>query len=97
MKSRSKVLCLAAALLLVPSFPVRAEDRQGASGWQVTFNGKSMDSNFTSGKMSDEVNAMQPGDSVELMVTIKNVFDGQADWYMKNEVLESLEIGRAHV
>ena len=92
MKSRSKVLCLAAAaLLLVPSFPVRAEDRQGASGWQVTFNGKSMDSNFTSGKMSDEVNAMQPGDSVELTVTIKNVFDGQADWYMKNEVLESLE------
>lgn len=92
MKRRSKVLGLAAAaLLLVPSLTALAEDRQGAAGWQVTFNGKNMDSNFTSGKMSDEVNAMQPGDSVELTVTIRNDFDGQADWYMKNEVLESLE------
>lgn len=91
MKRRSKVLGLAAVLLLVPSLTALAEDRQGAAGWQVTFNGKRMESNFTSGKMSDEVNAMQPGDSVELTVTIRNDFDGQADWYMKNEVLESLE------
>ena len=64
---------------------------QGASGWQVTFDGKKMESNFTSADMSDEAGAMQPGDSVELTVTIKNTFDGEADWYMKNEVLESLE------
>ena len=34
---------------------------------------------------------MQPGDSVELTVTIKNTFNGTADWYMKNQVLEALE------
>ena len=34
---------------------------------------------------------MQPGDSVELTITLKNDFDGQADWYMKNKVLETLE------
>ena len=70
---------------------VFAEDRQGESGWEVTFNGKKMESNFTSAKMGDEINAMQPGDSVELTISLKNSFNGQADWYMKNEVLESLE------
>ncbi len=68
-----------------------AEDRQGAAGWQVLFDGKAMETNFTSGNMADEVNLMQPGDSVELVITLKNDYDGQADWYMKNEVLNSLE------
>ena len=93
MKKMWKIISLTAvsALLFVSSATVSAEDRKGASGWQVTFDGKKMESNFTSADMSDEAGAMQPGDSVELTVTIKNTFDGEADWYMKNEVLESLE------
>lgn len=93
MKKMWKIISLTAvfALLFVSSVTVFAEDRKGASGWQVTFDGKKMESNFTSADMSDEAGAMQPGDSVELTVTIKNTFDGEADWYMKNEVLESLE------
>ena len=82
---------VALTLFLAVSVTALAEDRQGASGWQVSFNGKKMESNFTTGNMSDEVNSMQPGDSVELTITLKNTFDGQADWYMKNEVLEALE------
>lgn len=93
MKKMWKIISLTvvSALLFVSSVTVFAEDRKGASGWQVTFDGKKMESNFTSADMSDEAGAMQPGDSVELTVTIKNTFDGEADWYMKNEVLESLE------
>ena len=93
MKKMWKIISLTAvfAFLFVSSVTVFAEDRKGASGWQVTFDGKKMESNFTSADMSDEAGAMQPGDSVELTVTIKNTFDGEADWYMKNEVLESLE------
>ncbi len=68
-----------------------AEDRQGASGWEVSFNGKKMTSNFTSANIGDEINAMQPGDSVELTITLRNAFNGKADWYMKNEVLQALE------
>lgn len=68
-----------------------AEDRQGASGWEVSFDGKKMKSNFSSANMGDEINAMQPGDSVELTIALKNSFGGQADWYMKNEVLDALE------
>ena len=81
MKKKWKNISLAAVLLLLSasSVLVLAEDRKGASGWQVTFDGKKMESNFTSSNMSDEVGAMQPGDSVELSVTIKNTFDGQAE------------------
>lgn len=93
MKKKRKALSLAAAFVLALTLPVEvlAEDRQGAPGWQVAFDGKQMESNFSTANIGDEVNAMQPGDSVELTITLKHTFSGQADWYMKNEVLESLE------
>lgn len=91
MKKRVIGLGVAALLVIASSVTVMAEDRQGAEGWQVRFDGKTMESSFTSGNMADEVNLMQPGDSVELTITLKNDFDGQADWYMKNEVLSTLE------
>ncbi len=84
---------LLAVLALALTFPaiVKAEDRQGSSGWQVSFNGENIESNFTSANIGDEVNAMQPGDSVEFTITLKNGYDGQTDWYMENKVLETLE------
>ena len=93
MKNRWRGISLMAVfiLILASSVSVLAEDRQGASGWQVTFDSKKLESNFTSADMSEEAGKMEPGDSVEFTVTIKNTFDGQADWYMKNEVLQSLE------
>ncbi len=91
MKRRLLGLCLAGILVLASSVTAFAEDRQGASGWQVSFNGKKMTSNFTTANLGDEINEMQPGDSVELTITLKNDFNGEADWYMKNEVLSTLE------
>lgn len=82
---------LALLLVFASSMTAGAEELQGESGWEVRFNGKKMESNFTSAGMADEINAMQPGDSVELTITLKNDFNGQADWYMKNEVLQALE------
>ncbi len=88
-------IVLTAALVLASSLIPRgtafAEDRQGASGWQVTFDGKKMSSNFTTANIGDEINLMQPGDSVELTITLKNTCSENADWYMKNEVLSTLE------
>ncbi|MEZ3485320.1 MAG: hypothetical protein K1W22_01630 [Lachnospiraceae bacterium] len=88
-------IVLTAALVLASSLIPRgtafAEDRQGASGWQVTFDGKKMSSNFTTANIGDEINLMQPGDSVELTITLKNACSENADWYMKNEVLSTLE------
>ena len=91
MKKRFVGLSLVLLLTFASSITAGAEELKGEAGWQVTFNGKRMESNFTSAGMADGINAMQPGDSVELTITLKNDFDGQADWYMKNEVLEALE------
>ncbi|MGI6095146.1 MAG: hypothetical protein ACOYBL_06905 [Lachnospiraceae bacterium] len=91
MKKKVLALALMMLLLVTTSLTVYAEDRQGASGWQVTFDGKKMDSNFTNANMDDEIYNMQPGDSVELTIALKNTYNGQADWYMKNQVLEALE------
>lgn len=91
MKKRRLLFGLAAFLILASSLTVQAEDRKGASGWQVTFDGKKMKSNFNSSKINDEVIALQPGDSVELTIKLKNNYKSEVDWYMKNEVLETLE------
>lgn len=91
MKKRRLLFGLAAFLILASSLTVQAEDRKGASGWQVTFDGKKMKSNFNSSKINDEVIALQPGDSVELTIKLKNNYKGEVGWYMKNEVLETLE------
>ena len=91
-KKRLLVLGLAALTVLASSVTGFAEDRQGASGWQVVFDGKKLESNFSTANMDDEIYNMQPGDSVELTITLKNEYDkGQADWYMKNQVLQTLE------
>lgn len=92
MKKRLLVLGLAALTVLASSVTGFAEDRQGASGWQVVFDGKKLESNFSTANMDDEIYNMQPGDSVELTITLKNEYDkGQAVWYMKNQVLQTLE------
>ncbi len=91
MKRRLFGLCLTVILVLASAAAAYADDREGAAGWQVTFDGKKMDDNFTAAEMKDEINSLEPGDTVELTVTVKNTFDGQADWYMANKVTEILE------
>jgi len=62
MKNKWKLISLMTVLIfiLASSVLVFAEDRQGSSGWQVVFDGKKLESNFTSADMSNEANAMQP-------------------------------------
>lgn len=91
MKKRWIALSLAGVLALVSSVTTLAEDRKGASGWQVSFDGSKITNNFSKSDMDDEIYAMEPGDSVELTISLKNSFNGQADWYMRNQMLETLE------
>ena len=50
-----------------------------------------MDSNFKGVEMTEEILNIQPGDSITLQVNLKNDVDHKADWYMTNEVLQTLE------
>ena len=79
-------LCLAA-----PSLPAHAETYYGDDGWKVVFTSdKKMESTFNTKDINDVVGGMQPGDNVIITLDLKNE-NKATDWYMKNEVLYSLE------
>ncbi len=92
MKKRLIALCLAGIMVFASSFQTFAEDRVGKSGWQVSFDGNKMSNNFTPADMDNEIYSLLPGDTIELTISIKNTFNGQADWYLENKVLETLEM-----
>lgn len=88
-----KILCLVMAAMMTVGTSVTAfaEDFVGDQGWEVNFNGEKMDSNFDSSSLSSEVYKLLPGDSISLQVGIRNSGEGETDWYMTNEILQSLE------
>lgn len=71
--------------------PAVTEDIRGREDWLVDFNGRALNSNFKSGEISDIAANVQPGDSIELKVQVKNSDSGKTDWYMSNEVIRTLE------
>ena len=90
---KKRVLCFVTMLLLISGsvIPAQAEEHQGDDGWAVEFNGEKMESNFSTGSLSDVILAMQPGDKSTVSLSLKNSADYTTDWYMTNEVLSSLE------
>ena len=55
------------------------------------FDGKAVHSTFKTGEIADAVSELQPGDSVSFRVKYTNRYDGDTDWYLENEVLQTLE------
>ena len=97
MKNKIWTLCIAALLVLSSSVTALAEDKQGEDGWEVVFDGEHMTSNFSNGKVDEQIAGLQPGDSVEITITLQNTYQGQADWYMKNQVGKALETASSAV
>lgn len=82
---------MAAVMTIGTAVTAHAEEFQSEKSWAVTFDGKKMNSNFKSSEMDEEIYRIQPGDTIELQVALKNADTGETDWYMTNEVLKSLE------
>lgn len=59
--------------------------------WKVTFTGKEMISNFTTEDIQDVAKGMEPGDELNINIKLENTSKGEADWWMENKVLKSLE------
>lgn len=91
MKRRYGCLTLAALLFMSSAAVVHAEEYTGKDGWSAAFTGSAIESNFSSQSFADEVSSLQPGDSIEIKVAVKNRSEKDTDWYMSNEVLKSLE------
>ena len=84
------VLTAGGAVTGMSALPVMAKDIP--VDWTVTFTSDgAMSSTFKSGEINQKVSEMQPGDSTTFTVTLKNEYAEATDWYMKNEVLTSLE------
>ena len=90
---KRKGLMIMAAALMLASVPVtaQAETYSGNSGWKVEFDGDSMNTNFKGNDINDAIYKLQPGDTVNITVNLVNSHDTETDWYMTNEVLQSLE------
>lgn len=81
---------LSAGMLFSTGTAVRAETL--GSEWNVTFTaGNEMDSDYTVSDFNSAAYGMQPGDDMEIRLNIKNDNASAANWYMTNEVLQSLE------
>jgi len=93
---KKKILCLAMTVVMVVggSMTAYAKEHQGSDSWLVDFDGKNLNSNFGSSNLADEAENVQPGDSIDLKVQIKNSDSGKTDWYMSNEVIQTLEEGK---
>lgn len=91
MKRKMMCLVMAAVMTVGMGTTVSAEDFQGERSWRVEFNGDGMESNFQSSELAEEIYRIQPGDTIQLQVGIGNTGSGETDWYMTNEVLQSLE------
>ena len=94
---KKKILCLAMMVMVTmgATMTVNAEPYQGKDGWLVEFDGDQMNSNFNSSDLADETVGIQLGDSIELKVGIKNSGSSETDWYMTNEVIQTLEEAQA--
>ena len=72
--------------------PVHAETFYGDENWNVSFTAENeMQSSFSTANINDVVGGMQPGDNVIITLKLENNNATATDWYMKNEVLYSLE------
>lgn len=83
--------CILSAGMLF-SMRTAAEAETLGSEWNVSFTAANeMDSDYTASDVSNAVYGMQPGDDMEIRLNLRNDNAAAANWYMTNEVLQSLE------
>lgn len=91
MKKRILSLVLTFAMLSAVPMSVSAETLSGGDNWAVSFDGSSMESNFSSSDLDEVIYDMQPGDTAEFRVALTNEHSKETDWYMSNDIVISME------
>ena len=95
MKKTLKTLLAAAALALATAaitVPAYAETVTSPQDWNVTFTSDAkMETNFNPNDISQLINDIQPGDTADIAINLKNSYKDATNWYMKNQILSSLE------
>ncbi len=91
-KQRALPYLLSSLVAFSFAIPVQAETYYGDENWKVAFTSEDkMESSFSTADINDVIGGMQPGDNVIITLNLKNENRTTTDWYMRNEVLYSLE------
>lgn len=92
MKSIKNVftLLLAFVLTLAMSSAVFAES-QAFPGGDFTYNGEEITFEGDEASISQAISGLEPGDTVTIKVTYTNNHSEDTDWYLKNDVIKTLE------
>ncbi|MCF0129826.1 MAG: hypothetical protein HUJ70_14680 [Pseudobutyrivibrio sp.] len=95
MKNRITVLLTAlvcAVGVIASTSTAKADTIKAGDNWKVTFTSdKKMDANFNANSVVDSMKDMQPGDTAVFQVAAVNSFNQDTDWYMTNDILQSME------
>lgn len=91
-KQRALPYLLSSLVAFSFAIPAQAETYYGDENWKVAFTSEDkMESSFNTADINDVIGGMQPGDNVIITLNLKNENRTTTDWYMRNEVLYSLE------
>ncbi|HBA48529.1 MAG TPA: hypothetical protein DCZ91_12170 [Lachnospiraceae bacterium] len=90
MKKKIMAYALLAGMLFSASATVRAESHTAES--DVSFTSENtLSADYTNAEVNEAVYNLQPGDDITITLHLKNDNPSAANWYMTNEVLQSLE------
>ncbi len=87
-----KISVLLIAFILMFPVSVKADSYpKTPTDWKVTFNGKTLESNYDEDAINEALKGMQPGDSADLEFELVNGYKEAIDWWAGNEALKTLE------
>ena len=94
MKRMSKITTLLLTLITVLMMSQAAfAESTPVNGGTYTFNGKHITtSNVTS--LATTLSGLEPGDSITITQTYVNSSDEETEWYIRNEILDTLETSK---
>lgn len=92
MKRLFATFIIALSVAVVTAVPAFAETITSNESWTVTFTPSSkLESNYTATDIVEEVNGLQAGDTIKLTVALENKNSQSTNWYMTNQILQSME------
>lgn len=90
MRKKLITYILLAGMLFSAPATVRAESLTSEKNVSFTSENK-LSTDYANGDVNNEVHNLQPGDDITITLNLKNDNPSASNWYMTNEVLQSLE------
>ena len=89
---RIAIFFLLPILLILLAPGSASAESYSSDGWKTTFTtDRKLESNFDSSAIDSLLKELQPGDDISIQIDVRNEYEKDAEWYMKNEVIKSLE------